>query len=208
MTATNDDGGGPKPALPSRWQVAIHEAAHAVYARSRARIVTRVSVEGIVAIENGAERDGPFGRCRCDGEAEVAFDGLAGCVFSLVGPAAAFRADWPEPLLPYPEFVRDAEARNPRSDAGRVIALLRSADDPEGLYEAARSEAEAFVEERWADIVRLAERLMESESLDEEAIELVFDPTWPEFQKMLDELADDRCPWFIAEQEAEGEGDE
>ena len=68
---------------------------------------------------------------------------------------------------------------------------LSEAKHPETLYEAARSESEAFVKEHWPEIVRLAESLLETESLGEEAVELVFDPTWPEFREMLDELADD-----------------
>ncbi len=196
---TTNGEGSASAALPSRWQMAAHEAAHAVYARSRSRIVTRVSVEGIVAIENGAEiRDGVvLGVCSRSGS-EIP-DALPRCVLSLVGPAAAHRAGYPKPLLPYGEFVTAAKARYPESDEGKVMRELGAADDPEVLYEAARAKAEAFVQERWSEITRLAERLMESESLDEEAIELVFDPTWPEFQRWLDEVGDDRCPWVLLE---------
>ena len=208
MTAAND-GGGLRPALPFRWQVAIHEAAHAVYARKRALTVVRVSVEGIVAIENGAEiedRDENgvrLGVCSYV-DSEIP-DALPRCVLSLVGPAAAHKAGSPRPLPPYGDFVAVAETRHPESDEGKVLHELRRVDDPGGLYEAARSEAEAFVHDRWSEIVKLAESLMEAESLDEEDVELVFDPTWPEFQRWLDEVGDTRCPWFIAEQEAEGE---
>ncbi len=202
------NGGGLWPAFPSRWQVAVHEAAHAVYARARARVVVRVSVEGIVAIENGTEIEdvSMLGVCSCSGE-ELP-DVLQRCVLSLVGPEAMYRAGYPKPLLTYGEFVRVAEGCSPDSDEGSVLCELRQADEPEGLYEAARAEAEAFVAEHWTDIVTLAGRLMETESLDEEAVELVFDPTWSEFQEMLDELRDDRCPWVLLEGGDEEEGDE
>ncbi len=213
MTTTNDDGGGGlRPALPSRWQVAIHEAAHAVYVRSRARIVTRVSVEGVVALENGAEvehRDENgvrLGVCSYDGGERL--DGLYGRILSLVGPAAEHKASRSGSLLPFGDFVAVAGVCHPKSDEADVLRELRQADDPEALYEVARAGAEAFVRDQWPEIVKLAESLMESESLDEEEVKLVFDPTWPEFQRWLDEVGDVRCPWFIAEQEAEEEGDE
>ena len=202
----NDNRGGLRSALPSRWQVAVHEAAHAAFAHRQGIGVSRVTVEGIVAVEEGGQHGGYFGRCHCDddGEAEAAFEGLMGCVLYLVGPAAAFRAGWPEPLLSYREFARDAEAREPRGDAGRVFILLGSVDDPEGLYEAARAEAEAFVDEHWSEIVALAARLMRAETLTEGEVDAALGrPGWGSFREMLDELADDRCPWFIAEQEAE-----
>ena len=205
MSATNDGEGTAPAALPTRWQVCVHEAAHAVYARGRALTVVEVTVEGIVALRNGIEPkvEGEFGACGHRG-GEQRLDAPSKCVLSLVGLAAAHRAGWPKPLLPYGEFVRLAEESRPESDEGKVLHELNAADDPEGLYEAARAEAGAFVQEHWAEIVKLAESLMETDSLDEEAVELVFDPTWPEFREMLDEirLADETAPWVL------GGGDE
>ncbi|PLS84073.1 MAG: hypothetical protein CYG60_19825 [Actinobacteria bacterium] len=206
MSNPNDDGGGLRPALPSRWQVAVHEAAHAVYAHRQGVTVVFVTVEGIVAAENGGISGGYLGRCRPDWDGENGpLTGVLGCALSLVGLAAAFRAGWPEPLLPYPEFVLEAQAKNPRSDAGQVFALLRSADDPEGLYEAARAEAEASVDEHWSEIVALAERLMEAETLTEREVDAALGrPGWGAFREMLDEmrLAEDAAPW------TKGEGEE
>lgn len=209
MTATDESGGGLRSALPSRWQAAVHEAAHAVYARSRSRIVTRVSIEGIVAIENGDEiedrdEDGVrFGVCLYNGGERL--DALSSCVLSLVGPTATHKASPSTPLLPFGDFVAAAEVCHPKSDKADVLRELRQADDPEGLYEEARAAAEAFVEMHWSEIVKLAGVLMKNTSLDEEDIELVFNPTWPEFHAMLDELrmAEDRLPWLIAEHETE-----
>lgn len=210
MTATNDREGPAPAALPSRWQVAVHEAAHAAFARSRALVVVRVSVEGIVAITNGTEiedRDENGVRLGvCSHSGGEMPDPLQRCVLSLVGPAAAHRAGYLEPLPPYRDFVTVDEARrHPKSDEADVLCELNQAGDPKGLYEAARAASKAFVEEHWAEIVKLAGSLMETESLNEEAVELVFDPTWPEFREWLDELADDRCAWFVAEQETEEE---
>lgn len=163
--------------------------------------VSYVTVEGIVAVENGGESGGSFGRCECD-EVGPAFESsMEDCALDLAGPAAAFRAGWPGPLLPYSEFVRDAETRSPRSDAGRVLTLVRAADDPEGLYEEARRRAEASVEAHWSEIMKLAEELMEVEGLNREGIELVFDPTWPEFEAWLNEVRaeNEAAPWTKGE---------
>ena len=202
MTATND-GGGLRLALPSRWPVAVHEAAHAAYAHRQGVAVVFVTVKGIVAAENEDTSGGYLGRCRPDWDGENGpLTGVLGCALSLVGLAAAFRVGWPEPLLPYLEFVLDARKKNPRSDAGQVLALLRYADDPEGLYEAALTEAEAFVDEHWSQIVALAERLMEAETLTEREVDTALGrPGWGSFREMLDEirLADDTAPWVLLE---------
>ncbi len=204
---------GTASSVPTCWQVAVHEAAHAVYARSRAMIVKLMTVEGIVAVENGVEcEEGAFlGRCRHGGDELL--DATGRCVLCLAGPVAGHRAGWPEPLLTYEEFVRDTEGRHPESDAAKVLVELRvsgaAPDGPRALYESACQEAQAFVESHWPEITTLAEQFMEVVSLNEEGIELVFDPDWPEFQEMLDKMKqeDDLAPWAKAAMEAAGTED-
>ena len=59
----NDNRGGLRPALPSRCQVAVHEALHAAFAHRQGIGGSRVPVEGMVAVEDGAPHAGDFGRC-------------------------------------------------------------------------------------------------------------------------------------------------
>ena len=194
------------PGRPTRWQVAVHEAAHAVFARHQAVVVKLVTVEGIVAVENGGryEEGTSLGSCRLGGWAGL--DTVGRCVLSLVGTAAARRAGWSERLLPYEEFVRDAEGRHPESDEAKVLRELRglALEHPKALYGSAREGARAFVEGHWPEIMALAERFMWVVSLNEEGIELVFDPGWFEFREMLDGMAlkDDLAPWVKAAMEA------
>ena len=198
--------------VPTRWQVALHEAAHAIHARSSALVVKLVTVEGIVEVEGG-RCDGGTSLGRCYHGSDQQLDATGRCVLRLVGPVAGYRAGWPEPLLPYDEFVRDAECRHPESDAAKVLAELRGPDaapeGPRALYEGACGRAVAFVDTHWSEITLLAERFMEVVSLNEEGIELVFDPGWPEFREMLDELArdNDEAPWLRAAMEAAGTDD-
>lgn len=205
-----EEGGGLRPALPSRWQVAVHEAAHAVCNHRQGIAVVYVTVEGIVAVENGGERGEFFGRCQLDWDGEAGpITGVLGCALFLVGPAAAFRAGWPEPLLPYAVLERDAETIHPRSDVGKALALSRSASDPADFYEAARADAEAFVAAHWEDITKLAAKLMEVETLGGSSISSLLGPGWAEFREMLDEMRmeEDRPPWLKAEHEAEEQYD-
>jgi hypothetical protein len=202
--AANSDGDGHR-VVPTRWLVAVHEAAHAAYSHLEGVAVSGVTVEGIVAEENGAEREYGMSLGRChpdwDGESEGARIGHFGCALSLVGPAAEHKAGCTEDLLlPYEEFLRVAEEQHPRSDARCVLASLRLADDPEALYEEARKEAGAFVEERYPEIVALAERLMEKETIGASEVSAVLGPGWYEFREMLDEIAleDDMTPWVKA----------
>ena len=193
--AANSDGDG-HCVVPTRWQVAAHEAAHAVYARDQAMIVRLVTVEGIVAVENGGEYESGTALGLCYSSGGTRLDRLSRCELSLVGPAAEHRAGGPEPLLPFAEFIRDAETRHPESDAAKVLGELRPLKQPWVLYELARQGSERFVQEHWSEIVTLAERFMKEVSLNEESIELVFDPSWPKFREMLDEMArwDDLTP--------------
>lgn len=190
----------PAPA-PTRWLVAVHEAAHAAYSHLQGVAVPSVTVRGIVYVENGGETDDsmPFGRCYHDrdGENEGTLTGLFGCALRLVGPAAEHKAGWPEDLLlPYAGFLKAAEDHHPKSDAGCVLAILELAEDPEALYEKAREEAGAFVEEHYAEIVALAEKLMEKVTIGASTISKVLGPGWYEFREMLDEMArmDDLTP--------------
>jgi hypothetical protein len=183
----------PEPA-PTRWLVAVHEAAHAAYAHLQDVAVSSVTVEGIVAVENGGDPvDGKWlGRCRpdWDGESEGARTGFFGCALSLVGPAAEHKAGWHENLLlPYEEFLEVAKGHPRWSDAGHILAFLELAADPEALYEKARAEAGEFVEEHYAEIVALAEKLMEKVTIGASTISKVLGPGWYEFREMLDEMA-------------------
>lgn len=75
MSIENTTGAGSPESLPTptRWLVAVHEAAHA---HLQGVAVSGVTVEGIVAEENGAEREPgtSYGHCRpdWDGESEGA----------------------------------------------------------------------------------------------------------------------------------------
>jgi hypothetical protein len=189
----------PKPAL-TRWQVAVHEAAHAAYAHLENATVTRVTVEGIVAVENGAKSEYvmSLGRCHHNwgGESEGVHTGRLECALCLVGPAATHKAGWPENLLlPYEKFLE----HHPNSDAGCVLAILDLAKDPRALYEKAREEAGAFVEEHYSEIVALAKRLMEKETIGASEVSAVLGPlgpSWYDVREMLDEMAreDDLTP--------------
>ena len=203
MNAQNtNEPHSPEP-VPTRWLVAVHEAAHAAYAHLQDVAVSSVTVEGIVAVENGAKREyvPSFGRCYCDedGESEGTWIGTFGCALALVGPAVTHKAGWHEDLLlPYEKFVEAArEQHHPRSDTGKVLARLRLADDPEALYAAARKEARAFVEEHYPEILALAKRLMEKETIGASEVSAVLGPGWYEFREMLDEMArwNDLAPW-------------
>src|SRR5829696_6101124 len=200
----------PAPA-PTRWLVAVHEAAHAAYSHLQGVAVPSVTVKGIVNVENGGETDDsmPFGRCYHDrdGENKGTLIGLFGCALRLVGPAAEHKAGWPEDLLlPYAEFLKAAEEHHPKSDAGCVLAILDLAEDPEALYEKAREAVGVFVEERYPEIVALAERLMEKETIGAPTISRVLGPGWYEFREMLDEMAlmDDLSPDIKRAMEAHG----
>jgi hypothetical protein len=172
-----------------------------------------VTIEGIVAVENGTEREEGTVLGSCHHGCNERLDATGRCVLCLVGPLAGQRAGWPEPLLPYEQFVRDAEGRHPESDAAKVLEQLRvtgaAPDGPGALYERACERAEAFVDAHWPEIMAMAERFMEVVSLDEEGIELVFDPGWLEFREMLDAMAreDDLAPWVKAAIEAAGTDD-
>jgi hypothetical protein len=82
-------------------------------------------------------------------------------------------------------------------------------EDPGALYERAREEAQTFVGKRWDEIVALAEKLVDEESLDSSGVSAVLGPGWLEFREMLDEMAreDDLAPWVKAlDENAEGDG--
>jgi hypothetical protein len=102
-----------------------------------------------------------------------------------------------------------AEERHPRSDARRVLAKLELATDPEALYEEARKVARAFVEDHYPEIVALAERLMEKETIGASEVSAALGPGWYEFREMLDEMAreDDLAPWVKQAMEAHGVDD-
>jgi hypothetical protein len=185
---------------PTRWLVAVHEAAHAVYAHKQGIEVECVTIEGIVAVENGGERDtGDYlGWCGYDWDGEAGRNDLMGCTRCLVGNAAMHKAGWPEPLLPYERFLRVAEeADDSESDAGIILRGLDCVENPEALYEEAREDAEAFVEDHWTKIVTLAETLMEKVSMSSTEVNKVLGPGWLDFRKMLDEIArdDDLAEW-------------
>ena len=198
----------PKP-VPTRWLVAVHEATHAAYARAQAMIVRFVTVEGIVAAEDGGEYKSGTALGLCYSSGGTRLGRLRRCELSLVGPAAEHHAGGPDPLPPFAEFIRDAETRHPESDAAKVLGELRPLKQPRVLYELARQGSEKFVHEHWSEIVTLAERFMKEVSLNEESIELVFDPGWPKFRAMLDEKAreDDLAPWVKQAMEEYGVDD-
>jgi hypothetical protein len=200
-TESTNGSHSPAPA-PTRWVVAVHEAAHAAYAHLQGVAVPGVTIAGIVAVENGGERGRGkwLGFCDYDwdGESEGAITGVFRCALLLVASAATHKAGLSEDvLLPYEEFLEAAKGRPRTSDAGKVLVLLDLAKDPEALYEKAREEARVFVEERMREIVALAERLMEKETIGASTISKVLGPGWYEYREMLDEMArmDDLAPW-------------
>lgn len=193
-----DAGSEERPPTPTRWQVAVHEAAHAAYAHRQGIIVSYVTIEGIIAFENGCDPGEYWGACNYDWDGEGKVADLIGCTRCLVGNAAWHKVGWLEPLLPYREFVPFAEAQEVPSDAALVLRGLSRVKNPEALYEAARKEAEAFVEDHWSEIIALAEKLMEKVTLDTSDVSAVLGPGWSEFRDMLDEMAreDDLAPWM------------
>jgi hypothetical protein len=113
VIANSSGGGKSAPALPTRWQVAVHEAAHAVYAHRRGIEVSRVTIEGIVALESGNNAGEDLGWCSCDFDGEGGIADLVGCTRCLVGNVAEREAGGFECLPPYREFVRLTEASDP-----------------------------------------------------------------------------------------------
>jgi hypothetical protein len=169
---------------PTRWLVAVHEAAHAVCAHEHGIEVSSVTVEGIVTLENERDPGEYLGCCYYDPWDARIWTDLFRCVLDLVGHAATHKGGYPENLLvprgkflelvPYEGFLQVADEHGPGSDAGCVLARVRSAEDPKALYEEARKKAEAFVEEHWTEIITLAEMLMEKDTTSS-----------PEVQKVL-----------------------
>lgn len=189
-----------RPPSPTRWQVAVHEAAHAVYAHRRGIEVSWVTIEGIVALESGNDTGNDLGWCSFDFDGEGRVADLVGCTSCLVGKVAEREAGGFGRLPPYPEFVRLAEASDRQSDDGVVQRGLRCVEDPGALYERAREEAQTFVRKRWDEIVALAEKVVDEGSLDSSGVSAMLGPGWLAFREMLDELAyeNDIAPWVKA----------